>query len=247
MASQFRREPLDLKTTEGFLSHPWIKALAEEYLRDSTLANAALGQVLSDLNEYNTRYNQEHNRVAFTTIEGRVKSRTSFFQKFLKSCRDYSHGLTKESVEKLYRGIKDLCGVRFSCPYYDEVLQAVSNVRRQFADGGYATDLQAEGYADRNELDLGDGKGYRSYHFFVRVPTQIDIYGNVSLCLCEIQARTELQHVWAVKSHNLLYKPGLGWDFSDSHVIEDMKQLSNSLRSADQFLMSVRDRVVKNR
>ena len=159
MVSQFRREPLDLKTTEGFLSHSWIRVLAQGYVRDSTLANEALAQVLSDLNDYNRRYNQEHNRIAFTTIEGRVKSRASFFQKLLKSCREYSHGLTQESVENLYRGITDLCGVRFSCPYYDEVLPAITKVRTQLAATGYATDLRSDGYADRNELDLGDATG----------------------------------------------------------------------------------------
>jgi hypothetical protein len=54
--------------------------------------------------------------------------------------------------------------------------------------------------------------------------------------------RSELQHVWAVKSHDLLYKPSRGWQLSDKHVTEDMRQLSNSLRAADQFLVSIRDR-----
>ena len=61
--------------------------------------------------------------------------------------------------------------------------------------------------------------------------------------VCELQARTELQHVWAVKSHDLLYKPGFGWQHSDNHVVKDMREVSHSLKAADQWLMSIRDRV----
>lgn len=46
-----------------------------------------------------------------------------------------------------------------------------------------------------------------------------------------------LQHVWAVKSHDLLYKPSGGWEIRDRGIIEEMRQLSNSLRAADSFLL----------
>lgn len=107
---------------------------------------------------------------------------------------------------------------------------------------GYGSDLRPR-LKDRDDLDEGDEWGYRSYHFYVQVPTPVDIYGKIKLRLCEVQARTELQHVWAVKSHDLLYKPGSGSRPLDRHVTEDMRQVSNSLRAADQFLQSVRDRV----
>jgi ppGpp synthetase/RelA/SpoT-type nucleotidyltranferase len=115
-------------------------------------------------------------------------------------------------------------------------------IRPKLRELGYATNLDEGGFPSKDYLDHGDEFGYRSYHFFVKVPTPIDIYGNVELCLCEIQARTELQHMWAVKSHDLLYKPQGQWELSDKHVLEDMKQVSNSLRAADQFLVSIRDR-----
>jgi ppGpp synthetase/RelA/SpoT-type nucleotidyltranferase len=75
------------------------------------------------------------------------------------------------------------------------------------------------------------------------VPTLIDIYGNVELRLCEVQARTELQHVWAVKSHDLIYKPESGWNLDDDSVVENMRQVSNSLRAADHYLVDIRKRI----
>jgi ppGpp synthetase/RelA/SpoT-type nucleotidyltranferase len=240
-------EKLDLKNFVKFQTHPLVLPLLKDYLRDATLAKAAVAVLVSDLESLNDEYRDQFGRIAFTTIEGRVKSEESFFRKlYLKSREDSKTvGITAETLQKLYKTIKDLAGVRFSCPYYDEVRQSITNfVRPRLSDLGHATDL-GENYADKDYLDNGDDRGYRSYHFFVKASTPTDIFGNRELCLCEVQSRTELQHVWAVKSHDLLYKPDSGWFFSDAHVTEDMKQLSNSLRAADQALISIRDRVIK--
>jgi len=64
---------------------------------------------------------------------------------------------------------------------------------------------------------------------------------------CEVQGRSELEHVWATKSHNLLYKTGSGWDFRNNRVIEEMRQVSNILRGVDQFLVNIRHRVRRKR
>ena len=145
-------------------------------------------------------------------------------------------GFTRENLKKLYAEVRDLAGIRFSCPYFDEVRESISTyVRPRLSELGHATNLVAA-LPDKDYLEHGDDHGYRSYHFFVNVSTPTDIFGGRELCLCEVQARTELQHVWAVKSHDLLYKPDSGWYYSDAHVIEDMKQLSNSLRAADNDL-----------
>ncbi|MCH8807370.1 MAG: hypothetical protein IH986_14980, partial [Planctomycetes bacterium] len=203
-------------------------------------------RLIADLERLNGSYRKKHGRVAFTSIDGRAKTEHSSFKKLYKlaSSRPPSTAITKDTLTELHSRIRDVAGVRFSCPYYDEVRSAINAIiRPHLANLGYASDLQAEpGCSDKNYLDQGDDTGYRSYHFFVRIPTPVDIYGESELCLCEVQARTELQHIWAVKSHDLLYKPDNGWSFGDPHVMEDMRQLSNNLRAADQALISIRDR-----
>ena len=154
--------------------------------------------------------------------------------------------MTQGSLKRIYKGIRDLAGVRFSCPYLDEVKTTIQQlVRPGLRQLGYDIVLKTAPFSDKDYLNEGNEHGYRSYHFYLRVPTDEDIYGNSRLCLCEVQARSELQHIWAVKSHDLLYKPGAGWQFSDVHVAEDMRQVSNSLRAADQHLVSIRDRIRK--
>lgn len=240
--------PLNLKTFDDFSKHPWIVDLIHyKYSKSKILAQCALERILNDLEQINKEYLAENKRVAFTTIEGRVKDDVSFANKLYKLCKVESkkRGITKKSLDTLFVKINDICGIRFSCPYFDEVINVIKNiVRPKLNLLGYATEINdGNKFQDSDLLDKGDELGYRSYHFFVKIPTPTDIYGDVVLCLCEIQARSELQHVWAVKSHDLLYKPKTGWDFSDKHVCEDMRQLSNNLRAADQSLISIRDRV----
>jgi ppGpp synthetase/RelA/SpoT-type nucleotidyltranferase len=237
---------IDLTSFETFVSHALVNPFHERYERDAILAAEAVTRLVDDLRAIDTTHFEERGRGAFTTIEGRVKEKDSFFRKILRSCQALAsqRGFTHATIEEAYTGVKDLAGVRFSCAYYDEVVSTVDHlVRPTLRASGHGTVLQNDPHlADKNLLDVGNEYGYRSYHFYLLVPTVVDIYGGREPCLCEIQARTELQQVWATKSHDLLYKPGQGWDFSDPHVAEDMRQVSNSLRAADQFLVSIRDR-----
>jgi ppGpp synthetase/RelA/SpoT-type nucleotidyltranferase len=201
-------------------------------------------RLLRDLRDIDAAFRQKYRRPLFTTIEGRDKKEKSFFRKLYQICQERGRttGITQNTLIASYETINDLCGARFACPYWDDVLMAVNDVvRPRLGDLGYAVDLRGE-HDDKNYLENGSEAGYRSYHFFVRIPTPVNIYGDVEHCLCEMQARTELQNVWAVKSHDLLYKPDSGLDLTDRHVVEDMRQASNHLRAIDQLFMSIRDR-----
>lgn len=239
---------IDLKDFAIFASHDWVQPLIGLYKRSATLAEYARIKVLRDLAHLNEETLKNSGRVAFTTIEGRIKEQPSFFRKLHKLCVENAKakGVTPATLKDHYDSIRDLCGVRFSCPYFDEVQPAIKVIRERLSNLGYATDLSTNPkLEDKDYLENGDAAGYRSYHFYIEVPTPVDIYGNVEVCLCEVQARTELQHIWAVKSHDLLYKPAEGrWSgiLADKEVLADMKHLSNSLRSADQSLISIRNR-----
>lgn len=242
-------EPADpmplMGSYDDFMKHPWVNSLRHRYKKDRVLAECACKKIVKDLEHLNQDYIDKFGRVAFTSIDGRAKREDSFFRKLYNRCqgRCPAHGITDKGLVRLYSNIKDLCGVRFSCPYLDEVTDFIEKIIRPgLTNLSYATELGRQ-FADKDYLDKGDGQGYRSYHFYVKVPTPVDIFGQWQYCICEVQGRSELQHVWAVKAHNLLYKMGEGWELSDNHVRTDMKSLSDSLRSADESLMSIRDRI----
>lgn len=234
--------PINLDTFDTFLNHPWIERFISQYKRDAMLAHYAVQTIVSDLYDLNEKYKEKYNRVIFTSVDGRVKELDSFMRKLFKKVTDCSKNepVTQNTLDLLYTDIKDLCGIRFSCSYFDEVKPIINKfIRPQLGRRGYATDLSEP--IDYDCLDNGDDFGYRSFHFFVKIPTVVNIYGDVEPCLCEVQGRTELQHVWAVKSHNLLYKRNL--EIEPNDIIVDMREVSNSLRALDQFLISIRNRI----
>ena len=241
-------ERVDLSTYTSFMKHHWVELLTEKFEKDFIRAKVCLEQLYDHLNEINLEYQNQMNRTLFTTLDGRIKSKKSFFVKLYGKCKNKvkSEGFSQENLQKWYGEITDLAGMRFSTPYYDEVDIAITQyIRPHLGRYGYGTDLNSLGLVDKNYLDEGDENGYRSYHFFVKVPTPVDIYGTVENVICEIQGRSELQHVWAVKSHDLLYKPKKGWKNPTRDQLSDMKQLSESLRSVDHFLVKIRKSVRK--
>jgi len=236
---------VDLSCFESFMENSWRKELALKYKSDAILARHAIDKLKGDLKELNDKYWTEKKRTLFTTLDGRVKTEDSFFRKLYRHCKQAcaSEGFNKPKLTSWYKTIHDLAGVRFSCPYYDEVENAIRNHIRPFLGRlGYATDLSKEGMGDKNYMDEGDKNGYRSYHFFVEVPTAYDVFGATKSVICEIQGRSELQHVWAMKSHDLLYKHDSGWVevTSKSEILKDMQQLSNHLRAVDHHLTRLR-------
>jgi ppGpp synthetase/RelA/SpoT-type nucleotidyltranferase len=236
-----------LEDFEAFKIHAMVSPFRDRYQRDATLADYAIGRLIEDMETLNAEHIAEHGRVAFTAVQGRVKGEDSFLQKLQRSCRELvqARGISQATLDEAYGAVKDLAGVRFSCPYFDEIVPAIDGlIRPRLGAAGYGTDLRGEAtYQDKDYLESGDPFGYRSYHFFMRVPTVVDIFGRVEPCLCEVQARTELQHVWADKSHDLLYKPAGGWDMGDNQVIALMKRVSDNLRVVDAYLVDIRQRV----
>lgn len=232
---------------EQFEGHRWVRSVLARYERKAVLAEGAVAVLVDSLVALNREYGDRHGRTLFTSIDGRVKERVSFTKKLWKKAKPLSRsaGMSEETLNRVYEDVLDIAGVRFSCPYYDEVEDTINqHVRPYLGENGYRIEFPSQDkYGDRNYLDAGDDWGYRSFHFFVEAPVQVDIFGAVEHCLVEVQARTELQHVWAVKSHDLLYKPQDGWVPADDDIREDMRQVSNGLRAADQFLVSIRNRV----
>ncbi len=236
--------PINLQDFEVFRTHPWVVGLGPRIERDTALADSAMSQLLGDLRDINEQFIVENGVPAFVAIDGRVKAMDSTLRKLQGMCikAGRTNGMTRRRLEETYGRIDDLCGVRFSCPYHDDIIPAMEElVRPNLHHRGYGIDL-GKRHPDKNNLDQGDSSGYRSYHFFVLVPAPTNIFADTEPMLCEVQARTELQHVWAVKSHDLLYRPDEGWVAMDKHIRNDMKAVGENLRAADQWLVSIRDR-----
>lgn len=238
----------DLSDYASFCLHPWVQQAMHKYEASQNYYAVASRLIVNHLWEINQEYADTRNgQSLFTAVDARVKHPDSFKRKLYCLLHDAakSGGLSAATFQRGLRRIHDVVGARFSVPYMDHVESVITKViRPELHKRHYATDLSTEdGLADKNYLDNGTDDGYRSYHFFVKIPITYDLFGNSQLCLCEIQGRSELQHVWAVKSHDLFYKPDQGWVPTDSRTKDDMLSISDMLKQIDRMLLNIRDRV----
>ena len=248
------KEPPSSRCIEEFERHPWVIMKMTKYQRETCIiADQAAQTISEDLLDINDEYKRRQGGpVLFTAVTVRVKKPDSYLRKLFRlysRSRKKKGAMTKENFEVCAKQIHDILGARFATPYYDQVIPAVRMVQENLKERNYEIDLIHTSLPEKDYLDLGDQDGYRSYHFFVEVPTVVDIFGKTKHFRCEIQARTELQHVWAVKSRDLFYNSEIDWEGLDDQVKEDMKQVSNLLRSADAYLVSIRKRAdgIRNR
>lgn len=179
----------------------------------------------------------------FTSIEGRIKSKDSLLKKLygnVKEAVSKGQDFSDLCIQNVSEQVLDISGVRLACKYVDEIKEIVGKIRKSLDTGGYEVDLQSRGeiYKDKNYLIEPDpDTGYRGYHFFVQVsldPLILGMEGKV----CEVQIRSELQNVWAKRSHELLYKKH---GRVPETKLEYMKNLSKLISGVDDFLISIRN------
>ena len=127
--------------------------------------------------------------------------------------------------------------------YIDDIQFVLHKMRESLRERGFATDLQQEKdiYKDQDFLRNPDPEtGYRAYHLYIGVSlVEFTISNPV---ICELQVRTELQDIWAVRSHRFIYKKH---DRAPKFILKSMKHVSESLTAADTFIVDIRNEVLQ--
>jgi len=130
--------------------------------------------------------------------------------------------------------ITDLCGVRITTYFADDVDRVAQAIEREFAiDRANSTDKRAALDADRF--------GYASVHYIVRLPEhRLALTENKRFegCCAEIQIRSILQHVWAEIEHDLGYKSKLT---VPRDLRRQFSRLAGLLEITDHEFMQIRD------
>jgi putative GTP pyrophosphokinase len=125
-----------------------------------------------------------------TRVSARAKTLKSALRKLKRHPRSGSIR-TRRAIEAC---LDDLAGVRVVCDYLSDV-EAIR---------GYLHEHPAFKVIHSKTKDyiVKPNKGYRGIHLVVRIVTS---FGWIK---CEVQVRTTLQHAWAEKTHDLIYKLG---------------------------------------
>jgi ppGpp synthetase/RelA/SpoT-type nucleotidyltranferase len=108
----------------------------------------------------------------------------------------------------------DLIGVRLICLHLEQI-DELERILRELDERSVITINKVESWIEDPKPD-----GYRGKHIdaTIRFPRQKKEEVEVKEVPCEIQIRTYAQHAWAVRAHDLIYKP-------DSEPSDRIKEL----------------------
>jgi len=169
--------------------------------------------------------------VISTRVSCRVKNIKSIFRKIAQKKRDRLRFHTVRNVEN---HINDLAGARVVFDYLSDVALIHGYLQRHPAFRILRTKTE--------DFIAHPRDGYRGVHLVVVVQTS---FGRAR---CEVQLRTMLQHAWAEKSHDLLYKLGrteLRRVPKSIRIL--MEEQSDLLYNADQAALQIADAVRQSR
>jgi putative GTP pyrophosphokinase len=162
-----------------------------------------------------------HPNVVPTRVSWRVKSPGSTLKKLRALQLPGS-----STISEVERRIDDLAGARIVCDY----LPDVETIRGYLQQHSAFTVLRSK----TRDYIAHPKDGYRAVHMVARVPTG---FGQTK---CEIQIRTMLQHAWAEKTHDLLYKLGRSKLANIPAQIRNLTRIqSDLLANADEMALQL--------
>lgn len=147
--------------------------------------------------------------------------------------------------DRIYEQLPDLGAVRVTCQYLSQVYY----LYEKMVLGHLAQKCRIEVEKDqiRDYMKNPKKSGYRSLQMALLVPS-FDIH-NSEKVRCELQIRTDIQHAWAEKEHQLIYKnrrfKKLQQDDpkATSEILEMSCAAMGILHSVDEQLQAIRNMV----
>lgn len=165
----------------------------------------------------------ENKQITINSIQSRLKDKDSLARK-----------IDKKNKYSTLKDITDICGIRISTFYSDDVDRISEIIEKEF-------DIDTVNTIDKRKSLEPDRFGYLSLHYIVSVNgdrSHLSEYQQFSDLKFEIQIRSILQNVWAEIEHDLGYKSS---DGIPSNIKRDFSRLAGLLELADKEFMSIRN------
>ena len=205
---------LKLKIKKGFFT---------TLKNDLDLSKIAMQKVVGFLDYFRqTRAGEKYSLFEGPLIS-RVKTHYSIFKKMWRKQNPHND----EPCD--YRKFPDLCGVRVTVNYLDNIYEIIDYIRINYE----ICQLQE---CDE-KLERPNEDGYRGYHAVVNVPPATEGF----MPRVEIQVRTGYQNSWSVKTHQLTYKN----EELVKKFQKELKEYSDILFKADQKCVELREKIVE--
>ena len=111
---------ISIENFDKFLKNPGVQKLIEGYREKyCPIYGSVISQISYDLNALNETFLNRNGYRLFAAFESRLKNEDSTFRKLYGIVQDKSSvkGISNKLIEKCFKGIRDIAGVRFYCRY----------------------------------------------------------------------------------------------------------------------------------
>lgn len=182
----------------------------------------AISEVQTKLEVLNREMAMKYERNPFETIEARLKTPRSIYEK----CKRRGYPLTYEGIVE---NLTDIAGVRVICPFVDDIYKIAECIKKQ-------DDIKVINVKDY--IAYPKDNGYRSLHIILEIP--IFLTESKEYIKVEVQFRTIAMDFWASVEHTIRYKKVIR---NAEAVSEEMKYAADMINQLDNRMAQIRENI----
>ncbi len=198
----------------------------EEYKELIMMYTCALKEVKTKFEVLDSEFNVKHSRNPISSINTRVKSNSSIFDKIKRKNANFSVQTVKEKIN-------DVAGIRIICSYIDDIYVLANALLEQ-------DDITLVSIKDY--IKEPKENGYRSLHIVVSIP--VFFSDHKEQLKVEVQIRTIAMDFWASLEHQLKYKH----DITNSDIImKELRQSAEEIANNDIRMLEIRKQIEKSK
>lgn len=207
---------------EQFLGLANIKVDVDKFRTLLMKYECAISEINTRLGVLNTEMALKYERNPFETIESRLKTPKSIYEK----CKRRGYPLTYEGI---LENLTDIAGVRVICPFVDDIYKIAECIKKQ-------DDIRLIRVKDY--IAHPKDNGYRSLHVILEVP--IFLTEGKEYMKVEVQFRTIAMDFWASVEHTIRYKKNI---HNAEAVSNEMKRAADMINQLDNRMAQIRENI----
>lgn len=207
---------------------PFMQVVGSESFRAPY--EAACRIIVEKLNEINNEISQKMGRRFIKSINSRVKTAQSCFDKMI----DKKYEVTEQAARER---LSDIAGVRAVCFFLDDVYK-LADILLGIPEYEF---VKLKDYVKKPKAS-----GYQSLHLILRVPLNKGSEQEkeeTDHVMVEIQIRTQAMDFWSDIEHHFIYKEVKNCDLSE--VEEEFLKCAKSVRKIDKQMLKIRKKITQ--
>jgi putative GTP pyrophosphokinase len=199
-----------------------LREVRSEVTRFLMVYEFALDEVNTKINVLKKEFQQIHEYSPIEHCSSRIKSPESILKKAAKKKLDFS-------LETLRESIKDIAGIRITCPFISDVYKIAEMMENQ---------KDIELIERKDYIKNPKPNGYQSLHLIIKIP--VFMSNRVEKVYVELQIRTIAMDFWASLEHKIFYK----YDGAvPARIREELKAAADSAAEMDRKMEDLNEEV----